>query len=1097
MNYEQLINQSIGNVYQAGIATKILQHMGRIRNSSDQNQARRWVMELLQNARDVAWQDSMVKVKIELTEQTLTFSHTGKPFRVKDILSIVNQVSSKVDDENTVGQFGTGFVTTFQLSEQVRLEGVLKEEGLAYKTFAVDIDRRGETKDEILAGIERAMDVLKAVDDAESLERYDKDAFHTTFTYILDNANSRNTARIGMDDLRETIFFILLFSQKIGSVELKYTEAGGTKSICYTQGGHKKLGESLYIAEFFCTTEQEGVKKYAICYMEKDGMTLAANFCEKEGFLPMSEHCARIFIDFPLVGAERFCFPVVINDLRLQPNEPRSGISLVDNPNSRDAQINKKLMEMAVNNYREFLQQALAQSLNGISHIIKIPFYEPSKEMSEQWVKSHIYKNLYQFCASLPILETNKGKRALNSPNTYLLYAKTPEFLAGFREVLAPIADMYYSIDETDWYRVFEAYEPNEETIYSIEKLFADAEKFIRTAGKIDTAEVSVVKWCEKFCKLAWKDTEFARRIRAGELAVFPSQKLENGKIWYLKKLQEIRIDPGIPEILKDVTEILDEMTPFYDDANLKKCDLRENLLHKEFAVEEIIEELTSYEWSKLANYVETKSHENFKVRGFEYHSRLLEQKRLKVWTLLMVCGPDKEMYDMFAQFSETELPSYKSFETPLNERMWKNTYHALLKRVVSEIHNNGKKVENLRWYKNEKCPDIFAWLNLFYKKWLFYQYTNEGYGLRIYPDQEGTFKPKETLSWDKVEAKELKTIAYGLKELSDDCNFYAKLMHEKIDIPQMYLPECKNESVALTINQTVTRLLAQKNLADASIEHQEACSLLLAWIQNNPKEAEAYFAAYCSEEGMMKLLTPKAAVRMQKKINKLEEILDILECQDEEKALAQLKEIIKQKHRNREFGNDGTSFVFADGEVMIDKELLGDLSDCNEDETLRKVCRFIGLEGERYVFDRIKKFYQKQGLTVVSETSSEIKLTDTTKELADHTLPRTVTILYPDNVSYHQAGWDISITDSAKGNETDYIEIKTHTQRSYLRKQVRLSNEQMRFAIAQKEHYHVVVALYNYLERKGEDITVYDGVLKHIQNGRLKNIQNGYIYCV
>ena len=119
MNYKTLIEQNIGTVYQAGIATKILQHMDRIRNVSDVSQARRWVMELFQNSRDAAYDDQPVKIQIELQENALCFSHNGKPFRVKDILSIINQVSSKNPGENTIGQFGTGFMTTYQLSEEV------------------------------------------------------------------------------------------------------------------------------------------------------------------------------------------------------------------------------------------------------------------------------------------------------------------------------------------------------------------------------------------------------------------------------------------------------------------------------------------------------------------------------------------------------------------------------------------------------------------------------------------------------------------------------------------------------------------------------------------------------------------------------------------------------------------------------------------------------------------------------------------------------------------------------------------------------------------------------------------------------------------
>ncbi len=146
MDYQTRIEQNIGNVYQAGIATKILQHMDRIRNVSDVSQARRWVMELFQNSRDAAYEEQPVKIRIELQKEALSFSHNGRPFRVKDILSIINQVSSKSPGENTIGQFGTGFMTTYQLSEEVEIRAVLKDEDLPFKPFSIRMDRRGTTK---------------------------------------------------------------------------------------------------------------------------------------------------------------------------------------------------------------------------------------------------------------------------------------------------------------------------------------------------------------------------------------------------------------------------------------------------------------------------------------------------------------------------------------------------------------------------------------------------------------------------------------------------------------------------------------------------------------------------------------------------------------------------------------------------------------------------------------------------------------------------------------------------------------------------------------------------------------------------------------
>lgn len=136
-NYSTRIDQSINSIHLAGIATKILQHMDRVRNVSDLSQARRWGMELLQNARDVSYDDQPVKICIRLEEDKLKFSHNGKPFRIKDILSIINQVSSKSGDSGTVGKFGTGFVTIFQLSEEVEIKSVIQDGELPHKPFHI------------------------------------------------------------------------------------------------------------------------------------------------------------------------------------------------------------------------------------------------------------------------------------------------------------------------------------------------------------------------------------------------------------------------------------------------------------------------------------------------------------------------------------------------------------------------------------------------------------------------------------------------------------------------------------------------------------------------------------------------------------------------------------------------------------------------------------------------------------------------------------------------------------------------------------------------------------------------------------------------
>ena len=251
-----MIDQKISQVYQKGVVNKILQSMDRIRNEFDPVQARRWPTGLLQNARDLAYPNRPVRVQIELTDDAVYFRHSGKPFSVKDILSIVNQVSSKQPGEG-VGQFGTGFMSTFQLSMKVGVRSLLKDENEPYKTFHICLDRSGATHE----AISQALESLKAADQGPPVEELDEDAFNTEFCDHLDNRRSREIARIGVEDLRGTLAFIMLFSDRLGEAEL---------------------------------------------LLREDGVALTAEWDPGRGFLPLPPGTPRLFIDFPMVGSERF-----------------------------------------------------------------------------------------------------------------------------------------------------------------------------------------------------------------------------------------------------------------------------------------------------------------------------------------------------------------------------------------------------------------------------------------------------------------------------------------------------------------------------------------------------------------------------------------------------------------------------------------------------------------------------------------------------------------------------------------------------------------------------------------------------------------------
>lgn len=57
--YAKILQDSITGIYRTNAANKILQFINRIRNESDVNQARRFLIELMQNARDLAYKSRM------------------------------------------------------------------------------------------------------------------------------------------------------------------------------------------------------------------------------------------------------------------------------------------------------------------------------------------------------------------------------------------------------------------------------------------------------------------------------------------------------------------------------------------------------------------------------------------------------------------------------------------------------------------------------------------------------------------------------------------------------------------------------------------------------------------------------------------------------------------------------------------------------------------------------------------------------------------------------------------------------------------------------------------------------------------------------
>ena len=395
--YTTLATTLIGDIHNTGISTKILQFMQKVRNNSDERYALRWVSELLQTTRDCAYKDQGVKILIELKDDKLVYKHNSKPFRVKDILSLINQVTSKVDDDETTGKFGTGFMTTMLLSDVVNIKSVLQDKDLQdkdlpYKPFDVDINRSPETSQEIVNEINKSITQLYKADKNEEILNFNKDDYNTIFTYELKNDKNRKAAMKGIQNLNETIYYIFAFSNKYKSIKVSIDSKNKKEEKEFTKEKEEKIADNTY--EIKIKEDNNKIKTVIVYRKEKENISLAMMVDENKKILPVGEQMPKLFISFPLIGSENFPFPIVINCQDFQPNETRSNIALVENEDSTDSKINKEIINKSVGFFEEFLEKLIELNYQNFENFIKIAKYTKDSERSEGFVKRNIYQNL-------------------------------------------------------------------------------------------------------------------------------------------------------------------------------------------------------------------------------------------------------------------------------------------------------------------------------------------------------------------------------------------------------------------------------------------------------------------------------------------------------------------------------------------------------------------------------------------------------------------------------------------------------------------------------------------------------------------------------
>lgn len=242
--------------HQTNVANKILEKLENLRLSSNNNNSRRWIWELIQNAKDAVNSNSKINIRIffDEKENTLEFKHNGKPFSTENLVYLIEQVSTKerTFNEQTkdrkIGKFGTGFLTTHLLSTKVTVSGILLDDDMPM-SFSVLLDRSGTTKEDILNAIKNTYIQLK---DSLKDSEFEKNGYNTSFIYNLD-AKGLEVARQGLIDLNVAIPYVLALIPEIESVSV--APNGSVYQVVKRISSHLENAEVFHIIKK--TSEQD------------------------------------------------------------------------------------------------------------------------------------------------------------------------------------------------------------------------------------------------------------------------------------------------------------------------------------------------------------------------------------------------------------------------------------------------------------------------------------------------------------------------------------------------------------------------------------------------------------------------------------------------------------------------------------------------------------------------------------------------------------------------------------------------------------------------------------------------------------------------
>jgi hypothetical protein len=824
-------------------ADKIRQILSKVLNDPSSS-ARRWVWELMQNAKDVPRSlFDHISVQIILSKNQLQFKHNGDPFTLSNIFSLIQQVSSK-DSVNTdvevTGKFGTGFIATHLLSEIIDVKGIVFHKGV-YRNFELVLDRSGRTSEDLLPKIESALDRIRDIQNEAifpSIINYANQrteaSYDTSFTYHLSSEEKRKSAVSGIEDLINTLPLTLVNLGKIKKVEV-INNIDNSNEV-YTISEIESKGQLAYY-EVSIKKGQEAHTKY---YIKTKSTNVALSFelgsLDAKKLITISKRTPYLFRDFPLIGSEKFFFPFVLNGLKFNPTEDRDGL-LLHSAESAEAQENRTYVEEAFELAKVFVNDLIVENVKNryIFANSRLPFEKWENTSKDWYVK--LQRNYRNYLLDKPIVETEAGSIENLRDCVIPSYGITDETKINFYGIVLPFLGKSKVPLQTGVLEWINAIGPSDELELWGISLSYDLDRFLKELEKIGNLKELDKKIEQQITGINWLNSVYQFLIREHQIDYFQKLKIIptiNGDFKSLEVLYEEERSSVIPDEILDVLEKLE-------------YKWRDEIIHRDIKLEN--QNINKRDLVKASHAIsETLKKETKNPHGV-YESDFMQRKdAFEILINLLSNVESLELLDNFrckVYLKAKELFGFaQSFRKVSNLKDF--GFDVALKHFVRCIHvkiQSVKTVDELAIQLKLDNDKAIIWLNsylsLLQEKADFKMLLEYG---NIFPNRVGILIAKDSIyGFGTKEIPLDDKLVEILKNLDVKKDWAQTLLHDGIDIN---LTPKKFEELGSTIDHTVRELEKEESQTPGTLDpFKQPIYDLIDWCNKNKDLAIKYLS--------------------------------------------------------------------------------------------------------------------------------------------------------------------------------------------------------------------------------------------------------------